>query len=183
MSIKEYKTFNLSKQFDGFIREVNKSQHTIKKNVERNAKKACVAMVEKAKSLTPNSNDGKRRGANMISNRLVNSWVGEYKVENGKFLTVTLTNLQPYATFVQKGHKVKKHFVPWLYISDSGYLSYEKNHNQPLFGLTVGVKAKRVEGVDMIGPSIKVFEDTFNRLNKQYAFTNTSLTKYLEYKK
>jgi hypothetical protein len=46
-------------------------------------------------------------------------------------------------------------------------LSYETNHNQPLFGLIVGTKTKYVKGVDMITPAIEAFNKTFDELNKR----------------
>jgi hypothetical protein len=162
------KTFDLDKKLKELTKQIGTSEKKLRSGVIRNAKTACAAMEEAAKEHTPNSNDGKQRGFNVISDSLRNSWIAEYikSRKRGEIGTVTLSNSKPYAPFVQYGHKVSRHFVPWLYI-DGNVLSYETNHNQPLFGLIVGTKTKYVKGVDMITPAIEAFNKTFDELNKR----------------
>jgi hypothetical protein len=44
-----------------------------------------------------------------------------------------------------------------------GTLSYETDHNQPMFGLVVGTKTPYVKGVDMVGPAVKAFIESFDK--------------------
>lgn len=126
-------------------------------------------MVRVAAAHTPNSEDGKKRGVNVISNSLQNSWSAKYttNIGNDVFGSVSLTNSKPYAKFVQYGHDVKKHFVPWLYKDSDGTLSYETNHSQKMFGLMVGTKTKHVDGVDMVSEAIDAFNECFDKSNRE----------------
>lgn len=161
-------SFDLKDKLKAFSDNTKKCPAIMRKIIDVNAKAACKAMEQAAKTHTPNSKDGKNRGFNVISNSLMNAWKADYTKEKSSDVLgiVTLTNSMPYAAFVQYGHKVNKHFVPWLYKDGSGTLSYELNHSQPMFGLVVGTKTNYVKGVDMISPAIEAFEKTFYSKNK-----------------
>lgn len=143
-------------------------QKEMPKEIMKNAHKACEAMEAEAKAHTPHANDGKTRGKNVISNSLMESWKATCVPSrtDTKIGKVILTNNKKYAQFVQSGHRVKRHFVPWLYKDASGTISYETNHSQPLFGLIVGTKTTYVDGVNMIGPAVEAFNKTFDKLNR-----------------
>lgn len=157
-------TFDLGDKLRRLARNSEECQKALSKALDQNIEQACEAMEEAAKKHTPHIGDGKRRGFNVINNSLQESWKAEYKpIKNKKhFGKITLTNSKPYAGFVQNGHKVKKHFVPWLYKDGMGTLSYETDHNQPVFGLVVGTKTPYVKGVDMVGPAVKAFFNSFD---------------------
>ena len=158
-------SFNLSKQLRRYSSKVQNSRTSIKRGIEKNAVEACKAAELVIKAHTPHSNDGKQRGFNVISDSLYHAWQVRYTPVDGKeFGIITFENSRPYARFVQDGHRVSKHFVPWLY-KDGAVLSYETNHNQPLFGLVVGTKTPFVKGVDMLGPGKKEFQKVFALLN------------------
>lgn len=155
---------DFNKKFAAYAKKFKKFKPEFEKIVEDCAKKACDNAVKKAKELSPHADDGKIRGMNVISNRLYNSWFCEYvKKDYGKIGNIKLYNTAPYFNYVQFGHKVKRHFVPWLYIDELGRLSYETNHNKKMIGLIVGTKTSYVEGVDMISPAIKIFEESFEK--------------------
>ena len=139
--------------------------------IERDAKDAADVAVLAAKKASPHYGDGKRRGFNVISGNLEASWswryVSEENYSKNLLGEIYLYNSASYASFVQFGHKVHKHFVPWLYVDGMGTLSYETNHNLPMFGLVVGTKTKYVDGRDMLGPANKAFEKTFRDLVEQ----------------
>lgn len=162
-------TFDLIQQLNTIAKKAKGSIKSLRNAVERNAVIACEAMEETAKAHTPHSGDGKRRGFNVISNSLQESWVAEYipSGEKNQVGSISLTNNKPYAVFVQNGHKVSRHFVPWLYKDGGGMLSYETNHNQPMFGLIVGTKTPYVKGVDMVGPAVDAFNDKFDELTQK----------------
>ena len=162
-------TFDIADQLKKLAKEANGHERALKKGIEKNARVACEAMEQAAKDHTPHSGDGKKRGFNVINDSLQESWVAEYKPSQNKkeVGSVSLTNDKPYAIYVQNGHKMTKHFVPWLYKDGMGTLSYETNHSQPLFGLVVGDKTPFVKGVDMVGPATDAFNEVFDALNEQ----------------
>lgn len=162
-------TFDLAEQLRKLAEEAKGHERALSKGVERNARIACEAMEQAAKDHTPHSGDGKKRGFNVINDSLQESWVAEYKPSQNKkeVGSVSLTNDKHYAIYVQNGHKMTKHFVPWLYKDGMGTLSYETNHAQPLFGLVVGNKTPFVKGVDMVGPAVDAFNESFDELNEQ----------------
>jgi hypothetical protein len=156
---------DLSKQLKQYSARLKHAEPELKLGIEQNAIEACKAAELVIKAHTPHSNDGKQRGFNVISDSLYHAWQVRYTpVEGKEFGIITFENSQPYARFVQDGHRVSKHFVPWLY-RDGAVLSYETNHNQPLFGLVVGTKTPFVKGVDMLGPGEKEFQKVFALLN------------------
>lgn len=160
-------TFDLADKLKRLSKEMNDYGSGLTRGIKRNAITASETMVEVAKENTPNSTDGKKRGFNVISDSLQRSWYSRCRTNFGKKIVckVTLENTKPYAMFVQNGHYVKRHFVPWLYKDKNGTISYETNHSQPVFGLIVGTKTKYVKGVDMISPALEAFDKEFNRLN------------------
>lgn len=155
-------TFNLSSKMEAISKNAKKVQKKLMAGIRQNARDACEIMQEVAREHTPHEGDGKRRGFNVITNSLRESWHAEFQPsqEKGEVGTVKLENSKSYAVYVQRGHKVNKHFVPWLYKDGMGTISYETDHNQPVFGLVVGTRTPYVKGVDMVGPA----HDAFNRV-------------------
>ena len=131
----------------------------IKKEVNSAINKACSSMLKEAKKNTPHRGDGKKRGANMITNELQSSWRVLKKTRGGVTCSVILVNDKDYAKFVQYGHRLTRHFVPWLYI-DGNVISRSINHGDKLFGIVVGTKTKHVNGIDMVGPAVDAFNKT-----------------------
>jgi hypothetical protein len=154
------------------LRELSKkSEDAIQKyrdGVKRNAEDACDVMALAAKEHTPHPGDGKRRGFNVITGELSAHWEARFIAADpgSSYLgNVTLTNDMDYASYVQNGHRLTRHFVPWLYVDGMGTISYETNHAQPMFGMVVGTKTKYIKGVDMVGPAIKAFNESFTKMN------------------
>lgn len=150
---------------------VPKMREQIIAGIEQNISDAADMAVLAARQASPHPNDGKRRGFNVITGELAAHWSWRYVKENSGskqnlFGAVYLYNDTSYASFVQNGHVMHKHFVPWLYIDAMGTISYETNHNLPMFGLVVGTRTKYVEGRDMTGPALKAFDETFKKLTE-----------------
>lgn len=162
-------TFNLSSKMKELPKKAKKAQKKLMAGIRQNARDACEIMQEVAREHTPHDGDGKKRGFDVISNSLQNAWHAEFQPsqEKNEVGIVKLENAKYYATYVQMGHRVKRHFVPWLYKDDLGTISYETDHNQPMFGLVVGTKTPYVKGVDMIGPAHEAFERAFMASNKR----------------
>ena len=160
--------FNLGSKLKAFGLDIARMHKDMLTQLRKNAEISCVAMTDAAKQATPHSGDGKRRGFNVISDSLQKSWVGRFTHGSTRkvFGRIILENSRPYAIFVQKGHKVKKHFVPWLYIDSGGNLSRATHRGGKMFGLVVGTKTPYVKGVDMITPAINAFNSAFYDLSK-----------------
>lgn len=156
-------TFNLSSKLETLSKNAKDARKKIMAGIRQNARDACEIMQEVAREHTPHDGDGKRRGFNVINNSLQAAWHAEFRPsqEPNEVGVVKLENAKSYASYVQMGHKVTKHFVPWLYKDDLGTISYETDHNQPLFGLVVGTRTPYVKPVDMIGPAHDAFSRAF----------------------
>ena len=161
--------FDLQEKLKQLSKKSKDAQKQLRDGVCQNARDASEVMVQAARWHTPHDGDGKKRGFNVITNSLQEAWHAKFEVsQSGTELGyVHLTNTQYYAEYVQKGHKVPRHFVPWLYKDELGTISYETDHAQPMFGLVVGTKTPYVKGVDMVGPAIEAFDKSFKEANEQ----------------
>lgn len=161
--------FTLHKKLQELCKKSILRREQYREGVIKNAEDACDVMVLAAREHTPHKGDGKKRGVNVITGELEAHWEAQFIAAspNDKNVgKITLSNNMEYASYVQNGHKLTKHFVPWLEI-DNGVINYEPNHNQPLFGIVVGTKTKFVKGVDMVGPAIKAFNKSFKKMNEE----------------
>ena len=104
---------------------------------------ATVAAAEAASKATP-PNVGQLGGTNAREGGLAEHWQVDSitKPVNGK--TVLANNLQ-YASYVNDGHHMDKHFVPGLHI-EGGRLAYDADHEG---GIVVGTKTTFVQGYYM----------------------------------
>ena len=131
----------------------------------RNSIDAAKEMIQTAKEVTPPTWDMPRRGRNMVTGALADSWRYRVSTKPNGDIEITLVNSMPYASFVNDGHKVNKHFVPWLYVNDAGLMSrHIPVAGEPLFGLMVGTKTKYVQGADMVEKAEQRFNEVFDRL-------------------
>lgn len=174
------KILDYKQKVDKYIPEVKGCLAQLREEVKKNAEIACSKAEAVLLRKTPHADDGKPRGKNMITNSLRDSWHVSYKIgRTGLFCKIIMENDKEYASYVQYGHKQTKHFVPWLY-KDGSVLSYETNHNQPLFGITVGGKNPFVKGIDMLGPAEKKFKKTMTNLMVKSIY-NIFMNKSREY--
>lgn len=158
---------DLGKQLKKYSALMKGASAKLKNAMKRNAEKACESAERAIKEKTPHPGDGKPRGQNVINGALQQAWKVRFETGSSNvFGIVVITNEKPYAKYVQEGHRVAKHFVPWLY-KDGSVLSREINHEQSLFGLVVGVKTTYVKGIDMVGAGVKAFNKTFGELNQK----------------
>ena len=117
------------------------------------AKNATLRAVEKAVEMTPPTQDD-LRGTNTRSGEMKQHWATDSRIEpvggalsGGKeFITVLANNMQ-YASYVNDGHRMDRHFVPGLYINTgSGLLEYDPTAK---VGIVVGTKTAYVPGLHM----------------------------------
>lgn len=113
------------------------------------AKDATLRAVEMAADLTPPTADD-LAGTNTRSGEMKQHWMTDSVVEpkgQGTHLVTILANNMQYASYVNDGHDLKRHFVPGLYINPaSGML--ERNPDGT-GGLIVGTKTTHVDGLFM----------------------------------
>lgn len=114
----------------------------------RAVKAASQDMVSEAAGATPPLN-GEDRGKNTVTGNLAAHW--KYEINEAPNETrVSLINDLHYASYVDQGHRMDQHFVPWLYIDGMGSIArHIPEPGEALFGLVVGTKTAYVEGYGM----------------------------------
>ena len=73
----------------------------------------------------------------------------------GKEYHTVLANEMEYASYVNNGHRMDRHFVPGLYIDENGELSRDLEGD---VGLVVGTKTKYVKGEFMTDKAKEAYE-------------------------
>lgn len=145
------------------IQQMKKAQADLPNIVYKTAKSATIRAVEAATAATPpekGEKTGRLAGPNMLTGQLHDSWaeasVVEPKVSGNKYQT-ELNNRMDYASFVDQGHRLNKHFVPGLYIGENGQLARDLTGK---VGLVVGTKTKYVKGEFMVDKAKEAYEKT-----------------------
>lgn len=143
------------------VEELAKRQPMIEKRLAEIAKGATLRAVEAAVEKTPPNTyeDGEIRGVHTITGELAQHWETDSQTAPsqtaGQFAT-TLANDKQYASYVNDGHVMDKHFVPGLYVDDDGVLSMDPARN---VGMVVGTKTKYVEGLYMKEAGIDKYKE------------------------
>ena len=113
------------------------------------AKGATIRAVEKAAELTPPTLDD-LSGTNTRSGGMKQHWATDSRVvpvKRGSTYVTELNNDKQYASYVNDGHRMDRHFVPGLVINpESGMLEYNPDGKG---GIVVGTKTQYVEGLFM----------------------------------
>lgn len=111
-------------------------------------KAASQDMIAEAAGATPPLH-GEDRGKNTVTGNLAAHW--KYEINEAPNETrVSLINDLHYASYVDQGHRMDQHFVPWLYIDGMGSIArHIPEPGEALFGLVVGTKTAYVEGYGM----------------------------------
>ena len=131
--------------------ELAKRQPVIQKRFREIAKGATLRAVEEAAAKTPPNTyaGGEIRGVHTITGELAAHWATDSRtepVQAGGTFSTTLENDRQYASYVNDGHRMDKHFVPGLYVDGSGVLSMDPARD---VGMVVGTKTKYVPGLYM----------------------------------
>ena len=109
------------------------------------AKGATIRAVEKAAELTPLTPDD-LSGTNTRSGGMKQHWATDSRVvpvKRGSTYVTELNNDKQYASYVNDGHRMDRHFVPGLVINpESGMLEYNPDGKG---GIVVGTKTQYVE--------------------------------------
>lgn len=112
------------------------------------AKAATIAAVETAVNATP-PNGAALSGTNTRSGQLAQHWATDSlttPVFVGGTVETQLNNFMDYASYVDKGHRVDKHFVPGL-VKNGNMLEYNPGGKE---GIMVGTKTTYVPGLKIV---------------------------------
>lgn len=131
------------------LEALKKMREQIRTQIEDIAKGATMRAVEKATELTPPTMDD-LSGTNTRSGALKQHWATDSKinpVRQGRNIVTELNNNMDYASYVNDGHRMDRHFVPGLVINEeSGLLEYNPDGKG---GIVVGTQTSYVPGLFM----------------------------------
>lgn len=150
------------------IQQLKKAQANLPKILGDVAKNATMRAVEAATDATPpkaGTGRGPYIGTNTITGELKAHWATDSKVEpiggalsGGSEFHTVLANDMEYASYVNDGHRMDRHFVPGLYINpESGLLEYSPGAK---VGIVVGTKTRYVKGEFMVDKAKAAYEKT-----------------------
>ncbi|HIT02496.1 MAG TPA: HK97 gp10 family phage protein [Candidatus Enterenecus merdae] len=148
---------------DERVRLAKKQQTQVQAKLRQAAQGATLRAIEKAVALTPPTmND--LSGANTRTGELKQRWVTDSKFKpqkRGAMYVTELNNNRPYASYVNDGHRMDKHFVPGLHVNPgSGQLEYTPGAD---VGIVVGTKTAYVKGKYMV----EAAKEEYRRVLKQ----------------
>ena len=100
-------------------------------------------------------------GANTVTGELKQHWASDSQVEpviSGTTISTALKNDLPYASYVNDGHRLDRHFVPGLHVDEhTGLLEYDPGLD---VGIVVGTKTKFVKGEFMVDKGKEAYLQT-----------------------
>ena len=153
------------------IQQLKKAQADLPNILYKTAKGATMRAVEAAMDATPpKKGTGSLKGTHTRTGELKEHWATDSVVEplvtGGKYENF-LRNDMGYASYVDRGHRMDKHFVPGLYVDENGVLNYDPTAK---VGLVVGTKTKYVKGEFMVDKAREAYEKAcLTELDKEIA--------------
>ncbi len=148
-------------------KKLQQLQADLPRILQRTAKLATMKAVEVAAEATPpkaGTGRGGYIGKNMLTGELKAAWATDSvttPAKSGNNYVTTLANNQQYASYVENGHVLNKHFVPGLYIDEDGLLS---RHLDGSGGLVVGTKTRWVKGEFMAEKGKRAYQKAIESL-------------------
>lgn len=146
------------------LQQLKKAQADLPGLLYRTAKGATLRAIEAAQAATPpkeGTGRGPYIGTNTITGELKAHWATDSRAEpqiDGTSYQTELNNGMEYASYVDQGHRMDRHFVPGLYINpESGLLEYDPSAE---VGLVVGTKTRYVKGEFMVDKAKEAYEKT-----------------------
>lgn len=126
------------------------------------AEGATIEAVRVATEKTPPNGGAKIAGTNMRSGELARHWETDSiiaPVNNGASVETVLGNHMQYASYVNDGHRVDKHFVPGLILNE-GLLERSPDGEG---GIMVGTKTTYVKGLYMKEAAVGKYRDVLRK--------------------
>lgn len=133
------------------MEELSKRQAAFDARLAAVAEGATLRAVEEAQDNTPPNTfeEDEIRGVHMITGAMASHWGTDSQTAPtrvGSSYVTALANNQEYASYVNDGHRQDKHFVPGLYVDESGLLSRDPGRPG---GMMVGTRTSYVPGLYM----------------------------------
>lgn len=144
------------------LAELRRAQQDVPAIIDEVAEVATLAAVEKAAENTPPNGGAKIVGPHLRTGEMAQSWATDSVTTPNRGKTL-LANLQQYASYVNDGHRMDKHFTSHLAI-EGGQLVGKPDGDG---GLVVGTKTQYVPGLYMKEKAIGVYRDTVRRMLQQ----------------
>ena len=144
-----------------YIKKLEAAQAALPEMLADVARNATLRAVEAAQDKTPPTADS-LSGTNTRTGELKERWAVDSRTEPygllGGELVTNLSNNANYASYVNDGHRMDKHFVPPLTVEPySGLLQIDMSKPG---GMMVGTKTTYVEGLHMSDAGIEAYKRT-----------------------
>lgn len=122
------------------------------------------AMVEAIKTATQSTppNTGDLAGTNTRSGQMAQHWQTDSIIRpdhTGNTYNCELANNMKYASYVDKGHRMDKHFVPGLIVNGNMLEKVDPD----VGGIVVGTKTKYVKGLYIVDKAIGKYRSTLRK--------------------
>ena len=126
--------------------------------LEQAATNAALRAVEEAANRTPPTQDD-LKGSNTRTGELKAHWAADSRPkaqQRGESYVSLLVNNMDYASYVNDGHRLDRHFVPGLALNPaSGLLEFNPDGKG---GIVVGTKTQYVKGLFMVDAAKAAYE-------------------------
>lgn len=141
--------------------ELKKAQADIPRIINKVAEAATIAAVDKATEMTPPNGGAAIAGVNARTGDLAQHWTLDSVTRpvNGK---TELANTMQYASYVDQGHRVDRHFTSHLAIEGGMLVGKPAGDG----GLMVGVKTDYVPGRYMVDGAKKKYRSEVHKMLK-----------------
>ena len=147
------------------IQQLKKAQADLPDVLYKAQKGAAMRAVETATEKTPPTMNN-LRGTNTRTGEMKQHWATDSKIEpqggglsGGSYYRSVLANNREYASYVDKGHRMDKHFVPGLYVNNSGVLEYDPAVRDYV-GIVVGTKTSYIKGKFIVDQAVETYKKT-----------------------
>ena len=145
-----------------YIKKLEAAQAALPDMLADVARDATIRAVEAAQDKTPPTADS-LSGTNTRTGELKQHGATDSRTEpqnQGGEIITELNNNKEYASYVNDGHRMDKHFVPGLYANPyTGLLEYDPGRRGEV-GIMVGTKTTYVEGLHMSDAGIEAYKHT-----------------------
>ena len=146
------------------LQQLKKLQADLSNVMHAAARDATMRAIEATMDATPPKAGGDRLpGVNTVTGELKAHWETDSttnpKKIGGGYVTY-LANDMEYASYVNDGHRMDRHFVPGLYV-DGGQLNYDPTAK---VGLVVGTKTTYVKGEFMVDKGKEAYQEALKNI-------------------
>lgn len=149
-----------------YLKRLHKAGANVINIVAEAAQVATGEAVKTAQKHTPPNGGAPIKGTNTRTGKMSQSWATDSvttPIISGNTVTTILANNMQYASYVNDGHRVDKHFVPGLIIN-GGLLEMSKDGDDG--GIMVGTKTTYVPGLYMTEKATGKYKITVRNMLK-----------------